>query len=362
MPLKHPASLAFCAALVVCAVASDAPALTIVPTFMDGSGEVWDATKQAVVNQAISDWEARIHDNQTIDITFDFTRPGTNSYLGLWEGSASVPTGADMFPWTSGVTHMIHFNADLMDPTLPNYMLFTTGSIPFKNWDALSVARHELGHAMGVVNGFYYKNDGQPNAVDKWGSHIVGATFDPGGLNVPMDTASDPSELATTGSTAHDLMAASLFNGERRDISSTDLQMLELAYHYAMIPGDADRDGKVDFNDLVILARNYGLQTGATWDQGDFNNDGKVDFGDLVTLARHYGQDLTTATFTQPTAAQLAQFSPALQGDIEAAFAQVPEPGAMGLGAMSGLLLLRRRSVRPSDQLLSSSSEPLPAS
>ena len=339
---SHP-RVALCAALLACAVVPTASALTIVPTFMDGSGQVWDATKQAVVNEAISDWEARIHDNQTIDITFDFTTPGTNSYLGLWEGNESVPTGTDMFTWTSGVTHMIHFNADLMDPTLPNYMLFTTGNIPFKNWDALSVARHELGHALGVVNGFYYKNVGEANAIDKWGSHIVGATFDPGGLNVPMDTATDPSELSTTGTTAHDLMSASLFNGERRDISSTDLQMLELAYHYAIIPGDADRDGKVDFNDLVILARNYGLATGATWDQGDFNNDGKVDFSDLVTLARNYGQDLTTATFSQPTTAQLAQFTPAMQADIEAAFAQVPEPAALGLVGSSSLLLLRRR-------------------
>ena len=54
------------------------------------------------------------------------------------------------------------------------------------------------------------------------------------------------------------------------------------------IPGDIDRDGKVDFADLVILARNFG-KSGLTWDQGDLNGDGKVDFNDLVILARHYG-------------------------------------------------------------------------
>ena len=54
------------------------------------------------------------------------------------------------------------------------------------------------------------------------------------------------------------------------------------------IPGDIDRDGKVDFADLVILARNFG-KSAVTWDQGDLDGDGKVDFTDLVILARHYG-------------------------------------------------------------------------
>ena len=58
-----------------------------------------------------------------------------------------------------------------------------------------------------------------------------------------------------------------------------------------LIPGDADGDGKVDFTDLVILARNYG-KTSANWATGDFNGDGKVDFSDLVILARNYGHAL----------------------------------------------------------------------
>ena len=53
--------------------------------------------------------------------------------------------------------------------------------------------------------------------------------------------------------------------------------------------GDANLDGKVDFNDLVILAQNYG-KTGVFWQDGDFNYDGKVDFADLVKLAQNYGK------------------------------------------------------------------------
>ena len=61
------------------------------------------------------------------------------------------------------------------------------------------------------------------------------------------------------------------------------------------IKGDTNLDGKVDFGDLVALARSYG-KTGADWSMGEFDYDGKVDFGDLVVLARNYGQTGPTAT------------------------------------------------------------------
>ena len=59
------------------------------------------------------------------------------------------------------------------------------------------------------------------------------------------------------------------------------------------LPGDADLDGKVDFADLVIVARHYG-QHNATWADGDFNADGSVGFDDLVLLARNYGSTMLT--------------------------------------------------------------------
>ena len=106
---------------------------------------------------------------------------------------------------------------------------------------------------------------------------------------------------------------------------------------YLTLPGDANLDGKVDFTDLVTLARNYG-QSDVGWVGGDFDGSGKVDFSDLVTLARDYGQG--------PTAAQLSQFDPAFRAAVEAAFAQAPEPNVPALLALAagGLLVRRRRS------------------
>jgi hypothetical protein len=56
-------------------------------------------------------------------------------------------------------------------------------------------------------------------------------------------------------------------------------------------PGDANGDGKVDYDDLVILAASYGKSAGhGGYDsRADFNNDGKTDYADLLILAANYG-------------------------------------------------------------------------
>lgn len=60
-----------------------------------------------------------------------------------------------------------------------------------------------------------------------------------------------------------------------------------LTFH--VLAGDANRDRVVNFDDLVILAQNYGL-SGKTFSQGNFNYspNGSVDFDDLVILAQRY--------------------------------------------------------------------------
>jgi hypothetical protein len=56
------------------------------------------------------------------------------------------------------------------------------------------------------------------------------------------------------------------------------------------LPGDANRDGTVDFEDLVTLAQHYGSTTDSNtpWTDADFNGDNQIDFQDLVALAQHY--------------------------------------------------------------------------
>ena len=107
------------------------------------------------------------------------------------------------------------------------------------------------------------------------------------------------------------------------------------------LPGDANDDGKVDFADLVTLARHYGKKD-AIWEDGDFNDnvdsDESVGFDDLVTLARNYGQTLTPA--------QLATFDPSFRAAVQDAFAQVPEPSGLALISVAAGALLQGRQRR----------------
>jgi hypothetical protein len=107
------------------------------------------------------------------------------------------------------------------------------------------------------------------------------------------------------------------------------------------LAGDATLDGAVDFNDLIKLAQNYNSSTpaeGSGWYRGDFNYDGTVDFNDLVKLAQNYNAALPSESI--PGAP--ADFA----SDLAAAFASVPEPGAVTLLLAGAVLTGRRRRVR----------------
>jgi hypothetical protein len=91
-------------------------------------------------------------------------------------------------------------------------------------------------------------------------------------------------------------------------------------------------------DDLVAPAQNYN-RTNQFWAEGDFTNDGAVNFDDLVKLSQNYN----TAMPDQP----IPSASPAFASDLAAAFASVPEPGALStLTAAAGFAVLARRPRR----------------
>ncbi len=72
---------------------------------------------------------------------------------------------------------------------------------------------------------------------------------------------------------------------------------------FFVLAGDLNRDHTVGFDDLLVLAQNYGA-TGKTFSQGNVNYDaaGTVDFDDLLALAQRYGTTLSLAS-NSPTLA-----------------------------------------------------------
>ncbi|MFT3786190.1 MAG: dockerin type I domain-containing protein [Tepidisphaeraceae bacterium] len=61
------------------------------------------------------------------------------------------------------------------------------------------------------------------------------------------------------------------------------------SFSFSVLAGDANRDGVVNFSDLLVLASHYGA-TGQNFTTGDFNYDGTVNFSDLLMLASRYGK------------------------------------------------------------------------
>ena len=107
---------------------------------------------------------------------------------------------------------------------------------------------------------------------------------------------------------------------------------LSLTYTYApLLPGDANYDGKVNFDDVKIVTSHFG-QVADGNSSGDLNGDGVDNFADFNILANHFGRSIpaTAATAREP-------------GDIMGAaperVSSIPEPSAMVLllGALLGL-------------------------
>jgi hypothetical protein len=124
--------------------------------------------------------------------------------------------------------------------------------------------------------------------------------------------------------------AADLFNGQGGTFIGQSVNASDILLRTTLL-GDSNLDGKVDFQDLVKIAQNYGqsvsTKTDAWWTDGDFNYDGVTDFADLVEVAQNYGSALA------PPAVPSA--SAAFDADVARAFATVPEPSVTGLLAVA---------------------------
>ena len=93
------------------------------------------------------------------------------------------------------------------------------------------------------------------------------------------------------------------------------------------LPGDANFDGSVNLADFNALAANFGMATGATWQQGDFNFNGAINLEDFNLLAAHFGQTISGPDVTPDDWAALSS--------------AIPEPGSAGAALLVAAALCR---------------------
>ena len=152
---------------------------------------------------------------------------------------------------------------------------------------------------------------------------MIKTAFATGGWNGVGLTSGAAATASTSGHpTALGYAEASTtpYAGNSFDGVSTDGDMILVRYTAS---GDANLDGTVGTNDFMALSQNFNTSgAGVNWINGDFNYDGVVNALDFNLLATNFGQSILPG--------------PAL-GTL------VPEPASIGLLAVAGLAMRRRR-------------------
>jgi len=186
-----------------------------------------------------------------------------------------------------------------------------------------------VGIALDLPDGKIYWADNSNNGIyqanlDGTARKRILIANGPDGIALDLDAGKIYwTDYGTNGKPDGDIRVANL-DGSNPKILVTGLNG-PIGLTLVPLLGDANRDGKVDFSDLLVLAQHYGTPTGASRSDGDFNGDGTVNFGDLLLLAQHYGST-----------------------DAAPAAGSVPEPSALVPGgAGAAFVLWRRRQAAP---------------
>ena len=194
---------------------------------------------------------------------------------------------------------------------------------PLANQSEGIYAPGDSGGGMFVYNGGKWRLAGIAHAITRYyqteddTNPLQAAIYNPAGLYVQDDQGN---EVPATGSQ----------QGFATEVAAYFPQLDRV-----LLPGDFNYDGSVGFDDLLTLARHYGLSD-ATYEEGDVDGDGTVDFADLVILARDYGRSLDGGASTAAGQVGAAAGAPVV----------VPEPLTPSLiGIASAIALFRRRAI-----------------
>jgi hypothetical protein len=221
------------ATLLIGASACRADMITIAPTFTHESGDAaMRAAREAVFARAIQDWTGALctPSGQPVTLTLDVAFRDLGPANG--GNTFSIRPDPNGNPGRASIELNIHMDA--VNPAQNYYWNVDPAGLD-GNRDGLSIARHELGHALGFAGG----STADLLGYDKWNAAIP-AGSDMFNLNGVMATmaGTDAGGRSHLSSTAHpgDLMNTSVGAGNRREISGLDVAMLQATFAYQPCP------------------------------------------------------------------------------------------------------------------------------
>lgn len=214
----------------------------------------------------------------------------------------SSPDTLSLAASASNATHDI-----TASPTGGTWTLPSIGSVSYTNVE--DVRSSLLVQSIGF--------DRDALAIEVGFAGDVGATLDPSdlalrdtqGMIVPVESFSYDSAtrraafgLSSTALPPDGHYTAELGTGFNNGAASLVSPRL-LSFDF--LRGDANGNGSVDFDDLLIVAQNFGLSS-RTASQGnvDYSADGVVNFDDLLLIAQRYGTSLVLGERSKNTTRQ----------------------------------------------------------
>lgn len=216
--------------------------------------------------------------------TVEFTVNGVTSSLTF------NPTGS----WTTWTTLPLTVN---LNPGRNNTISIASNGQDSGNIDELQVIVNPDTVAPTFSSGSFDVNAATVRLVfsEDVGASLALSDFvviGPGGLVTPTSLHFDLATSTATLSLPTPLVKGTyLFSAFSDGIADHAGNLLTggLSYFFNYLPGDANGDGTVGFDDLLVIAQNYGKTSASLWTEGDFNYDGQIDFDDLLIVAQGYG-------------------------------------------------------------------------
>jgi len=254
-----------------------------------------------------------------------------NTYHGILEGDPAPVSGKSGLALRfDGVDDYVDVPGTERLNLTPGLALEAWVRFTAHNADSVIIGKHTSGTAGGYTLGvrddkfIFYLNDGGPRTLgtsDTYNDglwHYVVGIYDGAVQHLYVDDVlQDYQENTYTLFSTANIRIGGVFAGASDAAFIGDIDEVKIR-DYA-VPGDADRNGLVDDDDLAILLSNWTgpFGTGRTWQTGDFDRDGNAADDDLSMLLSNW---------TRPPPAGAA----------------VPEPATLSLLALGSLAVVRK--------------------